>query len=103
MEKQFGERLQPKLKPAILLHGMPSGVQEYVYQQMQSVGDKTDVANLKSFEDAKDIAKGFAARRAEAHGPAAHLVCYCLPLCIAPGSHARDPRVSWSSGNMAKP
>ena len=64
LEKQFGERLQPKLKTAILLHAMPSGVQEYVYQQMQSVEDKTDVAKLKSFEDAKDIAKRFAARRA---------------------------------------
>ena len=48
---------------------MPSGVQEYVYQQMQSVEDKTDVAKLKSFGDAKEIAQRFAARRAEAHGP----------------------------------
>ena len=69
MEKQFNEQLQTKLKTAILLHAVPSGVQEYVYQQMQSVEDKTPDAKLKSFENAKDIAKRFAARRAESNGP----------------------------------
>ena len=69
LEKQFDEHLQPKLKTAILLHAMPSGVQEYVYQQMQSVEDKTPDAKLKSFENAKDIANRFAARRAESNGP----------------------------------
>ena len=48
---------------------MPSGVQEYVYQQMQNVKTDSPEAKLEQYEIAKDNLKRFATRRAESNGP----------------------------------
>jgi len=69
LEKQFDEKLQPKLKTAILLNAMPSGVQEHVYQHMQNAAAKTEKEKEERFADAKDLIKRFATRKAESNGP----------------------------------
>jgi len=62
LERQFGESLSPKMKSAILLNAMPTGLQDQVMQHMPPEA---------GYESIRDMIRRFAARKLESSGPAA--------------------------------
>jgi len=62
LESQFGERLSPKMKSAILLNAMPTGLQDQVMQHMPPEA---------GYQDIRDMIRRFAARKLESSGPTA--------------------------------
>ena len=62
LERQFGESLSPKMKSAILLNAMPTGLQDQVMQHMPPEA---------GYESIRDMIRRFAARKLESSGPTA--------------------------------
>ena len=62
LESQFGEKLSPKMKSAILLNAMPTGLQDQVMQHMPPEAGHQDI---------RDMIRRFAARKLESSGPTA--------------------------------
>jgi len=60
LQSQFDEKLSDKLKSAVIINAMPSGIQDQVFQQM-----KVD----SKYDDIKILIKRFAARKMESNGP----------------------------------
>jgi len=64
LESQFGETLSPKMKIAILLNAMPTGLQDQVMQHMPPDGKA-------GYTEIRDMIRRFAARKLESSGPTA--------------------------------
>jgi len=64
LESQFGETLSPKMKIAILLNAMPTGLQDQVMQHMPPDGKA-------GYTEVRDMIRRFAARKLESSGPTA--------------------------------
>jgi len=62
LESQFGETLSPKMKIAILLNAMPTGLQDQVMQHMPPDGKA-------GYTEIRDMIRRFAARKLESSGP----------------------------------
>jgi len=62
LESQFGETLSPKMKIAILLNAMPTGLQDQVMQHMPPDGKA-------GYTEVRDMIRRFAARKLESSGP----------------------------------